>query len=68
MTSLRKYEAAIQTEIDSAFLYNEIARMQEDVELQKFYGRMADIEGWHRDHMSVEIKKNTQNSNYLRPH
>lgn len=57
MISLSKYEAAIQTEIDSAFLYGEIAKMQEDVELQKFYRRMSDIEGWHRDHMSAEIKK-----------
>ena len=39
--------AAIQTEIDTAYLYHEMVRLSHDPELKAFYGEMAAIEDRH---------------------
>ncbi len=45
----------IQTEIDTAFLYNEMATLSEDDELKMFYGEMAAIERRHIEKFRAKI-------------
>jgi len=52
---IKKYKAAIQTEIDTSYLYQKVAEMQEDPQLSDFYMRMSTIEGFHRDTMYKSI-------------
>jgi rubrerythrin len=40
-------EKAIQGEIDTAYLYQQMVNLLKDPELQKFYGQMAAIEKKH---------------------
>ncbi|PKP10335.1 MAG: rubrerythrin family protein [Bacteroidetes bacterium HGW-Bacteroidetes-3] len=48
-------EKAIQTEIDTAFLYHEMVKISEDEELKIFYGEMAAIENRHVEKFYAKI-------------
>jgi len=48
-------EKAIQTEIDTAFLYHEMVKLSHDEELKIFYGEMAAIENRHVEKFYAKI-------------
>ncbi|MEE9438223.1 MAG: VIT1/CCC1 transporter family protein [Saprospiraceae bacterium] len=52
---MKRYRDAIQTEIDTAYLYERIADMQDDDQLTSYYNQMAAIEKLHRDKMLESI-------------
>lgn len=57
----KKYIQAIQTEIDTSYLYTEVARMQSDKQLKDYYQRLAEIEGFHRDTMLKSLRAKEAN-------
>jgi len=46
-TSVRRYKANLQDEIDSAALYRELAKAEERPELSQVYRRLAEVEEEH---------------------
>ncbi|MBK8390326.1 MAG: VIT1/CCC1 transporter family protein [Saprospiraceae bacterium] len=52
---MNKSKEIIQTESDAAYMYEQLALMQEDEQIRQFYMEMAAIEGGHRDSFLKEI-------------
>lgn len=53
---MKNIKEIIQTEIDAAYMYRELAAMQEDAQIKSFYEEMAKIEEGHRDDFFKETK------------
>ena len=54
---MNKSKEIIQTESDAAYMYEQLALMQEDEQIRQFYMEMAAIEGGHRDSFLKEIRE-----------
>ena len=48
---LNKLKGQLQTEVDTAFLYDSIAEIQEDENLNRVLRGLSDIEKGHAQHM-----------------
>jgi VIT1/CCC1 family predicted Fe2+/Mn2+ transporter len=53
---LNKLKGQLQTEVDTAFLYNSIANIQSDDNLTRVLNSLADIEKGHAQHMLDKVK------------
>ncbi len=53
---LNKLKGQLQTEVDTAFLYNSIANIQSDENLTRVLNSLADIEKGHAQHMLDKVK------------
>ena len=53
---LNKLKGQLQTEVDTAFLYNSIAAIQSDENLSRVLESLAEIENGHAQHMLNKIK------------
>jgi len=62
---LNKLKGQLQTEIDTAFLYNSIANIQSDENLTRVLNSLAEIEKGHAQHMLDKVKE--YDANYEMP-
>jgi VIT1/CCC1 family predicted Fe2+/Mn2+ transporter len=57
---LNKLKGQLQTEVDTAFLYDSIAEIQTDENLNRVLRSLSDIEKGHAQHMLKKVKKMEQ--------
>jgi rubrerythrin len=57
---LNKLKGQLQTEVDTAFLYDSTAEIQTDENLNRVLRSLSDIEKGHAQHMLKKIKKMEQ--------
>jgi VIT1/CCC1 family predicted Fe2+/Mn2+ transporter len=62
---LNKLKDQLQTEVDTAFLYDSIAAIQSDVTLSRVLNSLSDIENGHAQHMLNKVL--TYDSSYKMP-
>lgn len=64
---LNKLKGQLQTEVDTAFLYNSIASIQSDENLSRVLESLAEIENGHAQHMLNKVKDFEPNYNLPLP-
>ena len=58
---LNKLKGQLQTEVDTAFLYDSIAAIQSDENLSRVLQSLAEIEKGHAKHMLDKVKNYSPN-------
>ena len=64
---LNKLKGQLQTEVDTAFLYNSIAAIQSDENLSRVLESLAEIENGHAQHMLDKVRNFEPNYNLPLP-